>query len=229
VFPVVEETGFVPVTADDVITPGDTVNAKLDTLIDRSSVMLVELSTAWTTAEYGMAIARMKGEEGQLSQRRLHLLLIVTKSEQVPPSAVDIPYVIRPNVISGDPEPFIAELRRRLQQIATETGVGRVAEPKRLLDAKEYRAAVISAMTLLEAALRQQLDRQTSNNITRPVPIRSLIDIAVDRGLIPRDDKKKIDSWMRVRNEVVHNSATVTPSQAREIVDGVLQLVQGWS
>lgn len=32
VFPVVEETGFVPVTADDVVSPGDNISAKLDAL-----------------------------------------------------------------------------------------------------------------------------------------------------------------------------------------------------
>ena len=40
VFPVVQDAGFVPVTADDVVTPGDTISAKIDTLVDRSVVMV---------------------------------------------------------------------------------------------------------------------------------------------------------------------------------------------
>ena len=52
VFPVVEEAGFVPVTADDVVTPGDNISAKIDSLIDRASVMVVELTSSWTMAEY---------------------------------------------------------------------------------------------------------------------------------------------------------------------------------
>jgi hypothetical protein len=35
VFPAVEDAGFVPVTADDVVSPGDNISAKLDALIDR--------------------------------------------------------------------------------------------------------------------------------------------------------------------------------------------------
>ena len=50
VFPVVEEAGFVPVTADDVVTPGDTVSAKLDTLIDWAFVMVAEPTSSLTMA-----------------------------------------------------------------------------------------------------------------------------------------------------------------------------------
>ena len=60
VFPVVEEAGFVPITADDVVSPGDNVSAKLDALIDRAAVMVTEVSSSWTLAEYRMAVARIK-------------------------------------------------------------------------------------------------------------------------------------------------------------------------
>jgi hypothetical protein len=44
--PAVEEVGVVPVTADDVVTPGDTISATIDTLIDRFSVMVAELASS---------------------------------------------------------------------------------------------------------------------------------------------------------------------------------------
>lgn len=88
VFPVVEEVGFVPVTADDVVTPGDSIIAKLDTLIDRSSVMVVELTSSWTLAEYRMAIARIKGDQPDPAQRKqMYLVVILAEGEQIPPSA----------------------------------------------------------------------------------------------------------------------------------------------
>ena len=37
--------------AEDVV-PGDNVSARLDALIDRASVMGVDLTSPWTTAEY---------------------------------------------------------------------------------------------------------------------------------------------------------------------------------
>ena len=40
-----------------------------------------------------------------------------------------------------------------------EVGGSRRAEPERLLEAKKYRAAVISAISLLEARLRERLNK----------------------------------------------------------------------
>jgi SIR2-like domain len=230
VFPIVEEAGFVPVTADEVVTPGDNVSAKLDTLIDRASVMVVDLTSPWTTAEYRMAIARLKGAEAESSKRRrLRLIVVVTGSEQVPPSAHDFPVITRPKKITDDPEAFVAELGNLLRTIAVETGVGNLAEPRRLFEAKEYRAAVISAMTLLEAKLRDRLNKIPWPQTRRPLSLRSLIDQAIEQQVIQPKIKTSIDSWMRTRNEVVHSSKPIARAQAHEIVEGVMELIGHWN
>ena len=228
VFPVVEDAGFVPVTADDVVTPGDNISAKLDTLIDRSAVMVVELTSAWTLAEYRMALARIKGAEADLGQRKqLHLIVVVTGQEQVPASAKGFPVLTRPNKLTDDSDGFIADLNGILRRIAAETGIERQAEPKRLFDAKEYRAAVISAMTLLEATLRERLNKSPWPQVRRPMSMRSLIDHAVEQNIIQPVLKTQIDSWIRLRNEVVHSSIAIGKAQAREMIDGVLALLAG--
>lgn len=226
VFPVVEDAGFVPVTADDVVTPGDNISAKLDTLIDRSAVMVVELTSAWTLAEYRMALARIKGAEADLGQRKqLHLIVVVTDQEQVPASAKGFPLLTRPNKLTDDPDGFIADLNGILRRIAAETGIERQAEPKRLFDAKEYRAAVISAMTLLEATLRERLNKSPWPQVRRPMSMRSLVDHAVEQNIIQPVLRTQIDSWIRLRNEVVHSSIAIGKAQAREMIDGVLALL----
>jgi hypothetical protein len=226
VFPIVEDAGFVPVTADDVVTPGDTISAKLDALIDRASVMVTELTSSWTMAEYRMAIARIKGAEGNLGQRKpLRLILVVTDQEQVPPSAHGFPVLMRPNTITGDSEGFIADLAGLLRGIAEETGVERQAEPERLFEAGEYRAAVISAMTLLESRLRERLNKAPWPQTRRPLSMRSLIDQAVEQGVIPKERRFYFDEWMRTRNAVVHSSVSVPRVEANEIVRGVLDLI----
>jgi len=230
VFPVTEESGFVPVTADDVVTPGDNVNAKLDALIDRASVMVVELTSSWTKAEYGMAIARLKGAEADSpNQKRLRLIVVVTESEQVPPSAQDLRVIIRPKKLTDDLESFVVELGNYLRTLAVETGAGRLAEPRRLLEAKEYRAAVISAMTLLEASLRQRLNKSPWPQVQRPLSLRSLIDLAIEHQIIQPELRARLDSWMRTRNEVVHSPKMVSKTKAREIVEGVMQMIDAWN
>jgi hypothetical protein len=226
VFPVVEEAGFVPVTADDVVSPGDNVSAKLDALIDRAAVMVAELTSSWTMAEYRMAIARIKGAEADSAQRKsLQLIIVVTDNEQPPPSAQGFPTLTRPKKITDDPEGFIADLAGMLRGIAERTGVERRAEPQRLFDAKEYRAAVISAMTLLEAKLRERLNKSPWPQTTRPLPMRSLVAMAVEQGVASPEAKTRVDSWMRLRNDVVHSAMPVTRAQAAEVVNGVLELL----
>jgi hypothetical protein len=226
VFPVVEEAGFVPVTADDVVTPGDNISAKLDALIDRASVMVTELTSSWTMAEYRMAIARIKGAGADSTQRKpLWLIVVVTDREQAPPSAQGFPVLVRPNTITDDPEGFIADLGGLLRGIAAQTGVERQAEPQRLFEAREYRAAVISAMALLEARLRERLNKIPWPQTRRPLSMRSLVDQAVEQGIIPQELRFRVDAWMRTRNEVVHSSIPIPRAQAGEIVDGILELI----
>jgi SIR2-like protein len=227
VFPVVEDVGFVPVTADDVVTPGDNVSAKLDSLIDRASVMIVELSSLWTLAEYRMAIARIKGSESKEAKRRLRLIVVVTDKKQIPPTAHDFPVVTRPNVLTADATGFVGVLHDYLLKIANEVGAVRQAEPRRLLAAKEYRAAIISAMALLEAKLRERLSKAQWPLTRRPMSLRSLVDLAVESGQITAQVRTRIDPWMRLRNEVVHSSMPVSASQARQIVNGAMELLQG--
>lgn len=230
VFPVVEEAGFVPVTADDVVSPGDNVNAKLDALIDRAAVMVAEVSSSWTLAEYRMAVARIKRSEiDAVQSKHLRLIVVVTDSDQTPPSAQGFTVLRRPSTITDDPEAFIADLGGFLRRIADETGVARQAEPQRLLGAKEYRAAVISAMTLLEARLRERLNKVPWPQTQRPLSMRSLVDRGVEEHAIPQESRLRVNSWMQVRNVVVHSATPVTKAQAREIVDGVMELINQWN
>jgi SIR2-like domain len=228
VFPVAEEAGFVPVTADDVVTPGDSVSAKIDTLIDRSSVMVAELTSSWTLAEYRMAISRMKGGQPDSAQRKkqLHLVVILPEGEQPPPSALDLPIIRRPNIVTGDAEPFVAQLADTLQGLSAQLGLERPEEPRRLLQAKEYRAAVISAMTLLESKLRERLNKSPYLQVRRPMTMRSLVELAIEQQVISAQQKPSLDLWMKIRNEAVHSAVPISKAQATEIVIGIATLIE---
>jgi hypothetical protein len=143
--------------------------------------------------------------------------------EQAPPAARDLPIIVRPDVLSADPEPFIANVVDHLRPAATLSAPQRTHEPRRLFDAKEYRAAVISAVTLLEEHLRGLLGNQADDR--RRNSMRFLLDRAKQRGLIKEDDLPRIDRWIRLRNIAVHSSEHVGRADAKEVVDGVLRLV----
>ncbi len=232
VFPAVQEAGFVPVTGDDIVTPGDSVSAKIDMLIDRSSVMVVEIRSSWTRAEYRMALARIKEgqpDEGQpdpAERKQLRLIVVTTESERVSRAGTDgIWVILRPNIVSEDPETFVQELANALKTLGVEVGGSRQAEPERLLEAKEYRAAVISAMSLLEARLRKRLNKSPWPQVRNPISMQSLLGMAREQQLLTHPNAAKLDGWMRVRNEIVHSSKDVSRAQAAEIINGVLGLI----
>ena len=150
IFPLAAAAGFVPVTAADVINFGDSVSAKIDTLIDRAAVMVVDLSSAWTRAELRLAVARVRQGSAGTNRKPLQLILIVRDFAEVPNAAREFQVIMQPNLLSEDAQEFIQELERRFLILATELGITQETEPRRLYNAKDYRAAVIAAMTVLD-------------------------------------------------------------------------------
>jgi len=93
---------------------------------------------------------------------------------------------------------------KALEAIAEEMGLAQRYEPRRLLKAKEYRAAVIAAMTLLESTLRQRLNKPSPEAMRRPMSMRQLLELAIKEG-IAQDHYQDVLVWTKLRNDAVHN------------------------
>lgn len=231
VFPAVAAAGYVPVTADEVVSPGDSVVAKIDALIDRAAVMVIELnSSQWSRTELNMALARLKAEGATGDEREFYLFIVVTDDEQIPPIAQNFQVIRRQHLHSDDADSFIADLVQRLTIIAGDSDAERHTEPERLLRAKEYRAATIAAMALLETTLREAIAVKPTRLIAadsgrRPMSFRALVDIAMQLELIDNDQYQQIRIWQNLRNAVVHSSQPMSRLSATELVHGVLAVV----
>ena len=233
VFPYVQALGLVPVTADDVVSPGDNINAKIEALIDRATVMVVELTTQYTSAELRMALNRRT--HAPVGDQRRQLRMIIVSNEPV----TAFEELAKPNILhiaadslTDNPTKFAVELSHVLSLIVEELGLGQEQEPQRLLTQGEGRAAVISAMTLLETRLRETIPFRVIKgtdfpNKYRVQSLRGLLDEATNLKLISPQLRNGLDSWMRLRNEIVHNGTTVTVTKAREVVQGVMEIVRG--
>lgn len=231
VFPVVREAGLVPITADDVISPGDNISAKVDALIDRSSVMVVEVSSRWTLAELRLANARANEREPEPKDPKLgdrpkglHIIVVARDPKRVPSDVRGVRILQRPDVLKEDVEPFLSNLEAELAAVAEKQGSRLSDEPLRLLNAAEFRAAVTSAVTLLETTLGDCL-RRRERLTDRWLPLRSLIKLAESEGLIAPGSGKRASLWYSVRNQVVHSHASVSKAKAGEIVNGIMEIV----
>lgn len=216
VFPIVRNLGLVPITADDIISPGENFLAKIDALLSRAVIVIVDASSEATLAEMGMAMARTE---------KAHILLVQEEGTQLPSSFRNIINLTRPSLTSIDVQPFLDRFQEWIEGIATEFGPGLSNEPLRLLEAREYRAAIVSAITLLEASLRNRLDLPISER-KRIISIRQMLDMAREEQLLGKYESQQVMNWLKVRNEVVHTHVPVNLLQAREIVHGVREITQ---
>ncbi len=223
VFPLAEAAGFVPVTAADVVNLGESVSAKIDTLIDRAAVMVVDASSSNTQFELGLALARAQETGERPNRRRLEVIPVVTEFSQLPTPTLGHFVIERPAVLSED-SPFVQDLGMHLQRLADGMGLAQRQEPRRLLEAREYRAAVISAMTLLETTLRQRLNKAPRDAVRRPMSMRQLLDLAREQGIV-QENFGRISEWTKLRNDAVHTGRPVTRNDAKLVVEGVERIV----
>ncbi len=227
VFPLIEDIGFVPVTADDVISPGDNVSAKIDALIDRAQIVVCDLASQWTRAEFRIALAQLKSREQEIKvgrPRNFRLIVVATQQDELPVDLVAVDIIVRPDIYRENPDEFIDRLVSVFREVSpTLTGI-RLAEPLRLLQIGEYRAAVIAAMSALEATLRERM-RKGDWTIERSVPLRQLIRMAQDREFVPPGSSKSLEDWLSLRNQVAHTNLQVSRKQAQAIVDGISRIL----
>lgn len=224
VFPLAEAAGFVPVTAADVVNLGQSISAKIDTLIDRAAVMVVDATSSHTQFELSLAASRAQETTSRPNRQRLWLIPVVTDFTQLQGPSLEFLAIKRPVLLSEDSE-FVWELGRALEKIADEMGLAQRREPRRLFEAREYRAAVIAGMTLLETTLRQKLNKSALEAVRRPMSMRQLLDVAVQFGML-QDDYQTVMNWTKLRNEAVHNGASVSRHDAKAVVEGVERIIQ---
>jgi len=216
VFPVVERRGMVPVIARDVLTPPGTVVNKVDALIERSAVVVVELGGQFSDYEASLAIARKPAGS---------VLLVTEEETGLPSNLRSYPHLIRSEGTEAQPEYFIEMFETWLtaSQPRRSDGSG---EPERLLHHREYGAAVISAVSMLEVTLNQQLS-DSSRPSSKPTSIRVLLRDARTLELVQDPDEYRLlEEAVSARNEILHRGRRVSGTDARRYVAAIRNVVE---
>ena len=216
VFPLVREVGLVPVTADDIISPGENIIAKIEALIFRSFLIVVDASSEFTLTHARMVL----NCEVDVSNR---VRVIVEEGTPIPIDIQQIKILRRPKIASIDFRQFLDTMMTWFRESAIEIKPKLSEEPRRLLDAREYRAAVISAITNLELTLREQYGLQ-SNIGRRHLFVRDILETAAIKEFLGDSKVRQVLQWLKVRNTIVHNHAPVSQNKAQEIVYGVEEI-----
>ena len=192
---------------------------KMEALVARAFLVVVDLSSQYTRAEGAMAF----------SVKTPSSVCIVVEEGIPLPSELQYQKVIRrPDLASLEVGDFVEELRNWLTQSTTELQHTLESEMHRLLEVKEYRAAVISAITNLESMLRERLE-VSERTAGRGTSVRQILRRAGEHGLLGRFSRfnvERVDEWLRIRNAVVHSSGSVSWQRAHAIVKGVVEIRQ---
>jgi len=213
VFPIVERYGFVPVTDIDIVSPTENIMAKIYSLIKRATLFIADIASLNEVFEVEFAIA-------------LDKKVIFIKEEGIEIKSMiirGVEYIERPkDLYSSDISEFLLMLEERIQKISKELAVQLLDEPIRLLKKGEYRAAVISAIGLLEAELRDKLSKQ----IQYYVPLTQLLGLSVKHGYISKEKIQFLERSVSIRNKLLHTRESISQQEASQIVEEVINILQ---
>ncbi len=218
IFPIAEKFGFTPISSSDIISPGDSVSAKLSSIIERSEFLVLDISTRSTMLEAGIVFAQRDDLQ--------NILVIKDPEADLPLEWLSKVTLIRPSNLRSDMDEFLFKIENWFIILSEKMQPELDQEPKRLLEIKEYRSAVISAIALLEFQLRQRFIRNTNDDRKYNSSLSSLIRQAEKIELVNIEEANKLRSWVEIRNNAIHRQGSVNGKVAKQIVNNVYLIIE---
>lgn len=214
-FPIAIQNGFVPITADSVVSEGDNWMAKVSYLISKSEYFVVDISTNNTAYEFSQI----------LSQKKVRSNILLMYGEGVGVNNTSSIKVIHKQAdFYEHPERIITDIENWFKGLAEKNSRIDSAEPVRLLKKNENKAAVISAMVLLEVKLRNLISKKKKSFFVSG--LRQLSELAYNLELISEEDLTNIQNWSRIRNRIVHYGDEPEEKKATIVVTEIMELLK---
>lgn len=217
VYPIAEQYGFSPVMAAEVIAPGDNLMAKIYALIEKSAVVVADISSPNTVFEVGMVLSK----EGMVKP----LILIAEDDVSVPFDLAGHLVIRRPRTLDDESNAFSKALESAFAAAFRKLSPTLEDEPSRLIAKKEYRAAVIAAFSLLEHEIRQNMEIAGFNKLMTRSSLAQLLELVNSREILEPKLYTQLRSHVALRNRIAHTRAEVSAQQARALVKDVALVV----
>ncbi len=214
VFPLIRDSGFAPVSPEDVLSPGDNIQAKTEALLERAGAVIIDVGPTVSASELGWIT---------YSTRARKPTVVITRDGAVAPPIADVTVIDRNTDVFTEDDDFVRRIADWIAFTGRPLRAQLATEPQKLLQARAYRAAVVAAITLLEVTLRDRLGKDME--MSRPSSIHTLVRTAVQRGILREDDWNRIREWSDLRNLAVHTDRQIPPQAARTVVEAVLGIV----
>lgn len=210
--PILLSNGISTISLEETILPGDIITRKIDAIISKASMAIVDLS--------GSNVSNMWEVENIVGKKKLFILISdEDQLDGLPSDLRGMPFF--KYSLYGDNKNFIDSLTRFLQ----ENGMSRKNELNsendywNLFEKGEYNAAVIAAFRFLEITLSKECDLGN----TSLMEALNLLNTNND------EDKEmlyKVKRYRKIRNDIVHNNKNVEKKEAEDIISCIEKLCE---
>jgi hypothetical protein len=209
VFPLAEQAGLVPVSGFDVeVEQGNRLAATRE-LIQRSGLAVIDMSEGGGSVELRVVLDVVGIEN-----------VLVISPTPSPSFLADggLQVVLRPASLREDRDGFLDRIAAWFDHRALEGDRGSNAE--RLLENKEWTAALVAAVSELEVLLRERASGFAVPQKTRGRGLWTLRQLILDSGFDDELQGRLLD-WVAIRNSALHEGAAVRPVEAGKAVSDV--------
>ena len=215
IFPLAIKNGLTPITVEDVISPGDSITAKIASLLSRADVVVAEADSRWVLYEMSKL------------PTKVHVLLINSDNDI---SFINQKgrwtYIKKPNEGYLESDEFQQQIAEWFTEVSEKMRPQLFDEPLRLFNKGEYRAAAISALSLLETTFRQYIENDRNYYPQfKYASISKINEYLVINGIIKPELGRNLRKWITIRNHAIHEGRDIQRKEAKDIVEGVRSVI----
>lgn len=212
IFPIALKHGFVPITADTVVSNSDNWMAKVSSLISKIDYFVVDLSTSNTLYEFIQISSMNKVKDN---------ILVIKNDVYNIPNSNSYTIISKKSDFYDKPESYTEKIDNWFAKASEKLNKSSLQEPERLLKKSEYNAAVISAVVQLEVKLRKKIREKTEGKLFAR-GLYELLKMAFDYDIVKEEDLEKIRQWTSLRNRLVHSEMDIDGNTAETTVNEIL-------
>ncbi|WP_235596445.1 SIR2 family protein [Leptospira weilii] len=215
IYRIVERCGLVPVTASDIISSEESRLAKLDALIERAFVVIGDNTIKESEDEISYIRSKINNNK----------ILIFSNTDENSISQEGPVILNKPLEPVQEIELLIIE--DWLFEIMESIGMQFVNEPRRLYELKEYKAAVVSALSTFEMRLRNFLwsVREKYPKVERAT-LNDSLKFLQEYQIISDEDFENLSSFIKKRNELIHTRMGTDSIESESIISGLEKIIQ---
>lgn len=207
VYPVLKTKNLSPLSFDEAIMPGEIIARKIDAIISRASLAIVDISEHNNNAMWQI---------GNMMSKNIDIILI---------AEIDKPILLPLNLqgmswltysLTGDNTRFVEMLQERLDTFCNKRQkIDAQPDYKRLFDKGEYEAAVIMVFRYLDNTIYIK----RGNLKCEP-----MIYKLHGNTKLAEEKLSQMQKFRRIRNNVVHTNINIQKKDAEKIIDYIEEI-----